>query len=642
MTLKAYSFSFTEGEKLVFRKREDLSVSQWAEKYRVVVGKPLPGPWRNDLAPFLIEPMDTYGLPHVREIILCFAPQVGKTNIALNCLLASIDQDPGPCMYVMPDEKVAKRIARRRIIPTFRATPRISALLSDRIGETTTLAVRFRNGADLMMTWATSAAELASEPVQHLVLDETDKYPDFTGKEADPSSLAEVRTNAFPFTKKIIKLSTPGPEPSTIMKALITEADEIRCYHARCPICGTIQFMDFDQIVWPKNVRDPREIERKKLARYQCVDCGMFWDDETRNDAVTAGTWVAGRPVDYPRVIGFGPLPSWYSRQTSLSKAAADFLRGQEDLSKLMFFVTQHKAEEWKETIEPKHESDVLNTHMTDLPPGIVPQGAIAITCGIDAQKYGFWFVVRAWGEDLTSWLIQYGYLSAWDDVEALLYRTRYQVKGSSETRGIWRAVIDTGGGVTEDSEWTRTEEIYQWLRKQQPGLVYGTKGASQRQQSRIRVSVIDRFPRSNKPIPGGLELRLVDTAQFKEIIHWRLSRGEDESQRFFLHNETGIDYARQLLAEEKRRTRRGKIEWRRIRKDNHLLDCEVYAAACADPEWLPSLQMLASYMKKQNEAKAMNRDSKLNLDQQAERMTTERVKCSIYKFKRPSWLERR
>jgi len=32
----------------------------------------------------------------------------------------------------------------------------------------------------------------------------------------------------------------------------------------------------------------------------------------------------------------------------------------------------------------------------------------------------------------------------------------------------------------------------------------------------------------------------------------------------------------------------------------NHLLDCEVYSAACADAEWIPSLQMMAQYLKNQ------------------------------------------
>jgi hypothetical protein len=42
---------------------------------------------------------------------------------------------------------------------------------------------------------------------------------------------------------------------------------------------------------------------------------------------------------------------------------------------------------------------------------------------------------------------------------------------------------------------------------------------------------------------------------------------------------------------------------WKQTYYQNHLLDCECIAAACADSEWLPSIQMMANYLrnKKQN-----------------------------------------
>jgi phage terminase large subunit GpA-like protein len=587
---------FTPGERRVFRRKERITTSQWAERHRVVTNGPMTGRWRNEVTPYLRGPMDTICEPFVRRIILMFAPQTGKTQVGFNFLLHMIDQDPGPSMYVGPDEKVTRRIARRRIIPMFRATQRIAELLSPGVSDTTTLAVKFQNGADFLLTWATSAAEISSESIKYLLRDELDKFPDFSGKEADPLALTEIRTNAYPYTKKIIDMSTPADESGYIGRVVETEADELRRYHVRCPLCQATQVMHFGQFAWPKACHDPREIVRKRLAEYQCEACGMLWDDHKRDLAVRSGFWQAENPVDRPQVVAFH-LPSWYSPFVSLSSVVAAYLRGLEDPSKLMIYVTQHKAEVWKETVLPKKESGVLE-RKTSLPGGVVPSAAIALTAGIDVQKEGFWFVVRAWAEDLTSWLVQYGYLMSFSDVETLLYQTRYPIEGGGATMGIWRAGMDTGGGLTDDNEWTRTEEIYQWIRRQQPGRVYGTKGATHRQLQRIRVTMIDKLPRSNKPIPGGLELRLLDTDQFKGLLHWRLERKEGETQRFFLHGDTGIDYAKQLLAEELCRDRRGKVYWKKIRKDNHMIDCECIAAACADSEWLPSLKMLAAWLK--------------------------------------------
>lgn len=602
LQLESSSVIFTHGERRVFRRREKLTVSQWAERHRVITNGPITGKWRNDVTPYLTEPMDTWNLPWVREIILCFAPQTGKTQVGFNCLCYAIDQDPGPAMYIMPDEKTAKRISRRRILPMFKGSPRVSSLLSPENADTTISAVRFLNGMDLMMAWATSAAELASESVRYVIFDEEDKFPGFAGQEADPIGLGRVRTNTYPYTKKILHLSTPTTDAGHISKAMENEADEVREYEACCPICGEYQVMRFDSISWPENVREPREISRRKLANYQCTACGMLWDDHLRDQAVRHGRWSSPAPCTdgRPAVIGFH-LPSWYSPFVSLSNVAADFLRGQGDPAKLMFFVTQHKAEAWKETIVPKQESSVLSL-CTDVPAGVIPSWAVALTAGIDVQKAGFWFVVRAWAEDLSSQLVQYGYLTTFADVKALIFNTRYPVQASQETMGIWRAGIDTGGGESESADWSRTEEIYQWLRSVPPGRVYGTKGASHTRSmalKRIKISRIDTLPKSSKSIPGGLELRLLDTAQYKELIHWRMERPENESQRFLLHVDTGMDYARQLLAEEKARNLKGKIYWKPVHKNNHLLDCEVIAASCADSEWLPSLKMLAAHLKK-------------------------------------------
>jgi len=601
-------FFFTPGERRIFRRKENLTVSQNAAKYRIVTNGPRPGRWSNDLTPYLVEPMDTLNLPWVRQIILQFAPQTGKSQVPINFLAYVILQDPGPCMYIMPDEKTTKRTATRSLIPMFRNSPRIAELMSPNSSDTTRMAVHFIHGMDLMMAWATSAAEMASESVRYLIRDEIDKFKDFTGKEADPRSLSDQRTNTFPDTCKIIDLSTPSDETGYVGRAMETEADEIRHYWAVCPICREPQILVFEQFSWPNSVRDPREIYRKRLARYQCNTCGMLWDDYQRNLAVRAGFWRSDNPVERPVSVGFH-LPSWYSPFISLSKVVAEYLRGLEDPSKKYAFITQHAAEVYREAINPKKEDKILE-HRTDLRPLIVPKEAVALTAGIDVQKFGFWFVVRAWADDLTSWLIHYGFLSNFDDVYTLIFETPYRIQDSEEVMEIWRAAMDTGGGESDSDDWTRTEEIYMWLRENGRGRVFGTKGTSHSQLQRVRTTLIDKLPRSSMVIPGGLELRMIDSDAFKGLVHWRLERGfeidakgnaigeKEESQRFFLHADTGEDYAKQILAEELRRDKRGKKKWVKVRKDNHYLDCECLAAAAADGSWMPSLTMLAAYLK--------------------------------------------
>ena len=608
-------FKFTSPERRVWKSKEKITVAAWAEKYRMVSTGPTQGKWSNDMTPYSVEPMETFNLPWVRKIYLEWAPQTGKTSVALNCLAYCVDIDPGPAMYIMPDEKVAKRISRRQLIPMFRNTPKLADLLGHRADSVTTLHINFINGMDLMMAWASSAAALASESIRYLFFDEPGKYAEWTGKEADPFSLAEQRQNRYENTSKMMYFSTPNLDGDPFDTMLKNDPDETRYYQACCPFCKEFQVMEFKQIHW-SGCKDARKVRRQKMARYTCVKCGMDWDDYTRNKAVSLGRWRSDNPVERPVAVAFRGLASWYSPFSSLSTAASAFLIGQDDPKKLQAFVTQHQCRAWTERVNIQKDSDLLQ-HKNEIPPGIVPPWAVALTAGIDVQKRGFWFVVRAWDGDLTSHLVQYGYLATFADVEAMVYQTSYQVLDSETTLPIWRAAMDVGGGESETEGLSRTEEIYSFLiamrQKYGDRVLYGVKGASGRQFQRVGPEK----PSDSRPGGSGkrrrwrgvLGLRMIDTFEMKKLLHWRLTRlGERldddgntlpaDNQRFYLHSETGIDYAKQFLAEDLRRDRRGKYYWKQTARDNHLLDCEVYAAACADNSWAPSLFNLSGRLK--------------------------------------------
>jgi phage terminase large subunit GpA-like protein len=623
------SIRFTDGERRAFRSREvdprtgkPLTVSQWAERYRMVTDGALKGRWQNVNSPYAVEIMDLWTDPSVREIYFCAAPQIVKTQIAFNCLNYSIDQDPGGIMYVMPDEKTTKRIARTRILPMIKATPRLAEIMSPRYDDTTTLAIRFKNGADLMMAWATSVAELSSEPRRYVIGDEVSKFPGYSSgqnkKEASPIDLMRARQNSFPYTSKGLYISSPGEDPCVMTDLMHYDADEVRRLEVTCPICSH-RLMDDEHIVVLHNATDPRVIVRENLARYACDKCGMYWDDFMRVRAVRSGQWISGQfdedlewhpapRVHRPFAVAFH-LPSWYGVNTLLSKVAGAKIRANDGPEKRQVYVTQHKAERYKEVVETKKEYQILEDHKTDTPSQIVPANALALVCGIDSHTWGFRYAVCAAIEDTIGFTLQkihHGHLATLADVENLVYQTRYAIEGSNETMGIWRAGIDTGGNKSgpnfTDKEKSMTAEIYDWLRKQpRTGVLAGIKGASHQQSKGVKLTTIDSFPHSNKPIPGGLELRLIDTNIFKAWFHWRLTRTEKETQRFLMDADTDNDFVRELLAEEQKKIH-GRMQWIRIRRANHFLDCIVYCLAMIDGEWQPSLKLMAAHIKQQRE----------------------------------------
>jgi phage terminase large subunit GpA-like protein len=208
-------------------------------------------------------------------------------------------------------------------------------------------------------------------------------------------------------------------------------------------------------------------------------------------------------------------------------------------------------------------------------------------------QKYGFWFLVRAWAKDYTSWMIHYGFLSYWAEIEDLLFMRQYPRIGGGPGLRIWRAGIDTGGGKYEE-ELSSAEHVYLWLIENRIGhgcQVWGTKGSSKPLAGKISVGKSLQHTPSGRTLPGGLQIISLDTNKLKDMVHFRMDKAisgaaEMAQMAAYLHADTQTDYAKQIMSEVKKRDKKGRETWVREYRENHLLDCEVIAHSLADPEW--------------------------------------------------------
>ena len=96
---------------------DDLSVSEWAEKYRILDSKTsaLPGPWRNDKTPYLIGIMDEFLNYETEEMAICKGTQFGMTEAIQNMIGYIIQQDPSPTLVVYPSETLAESVSQNRL-----------------------------------------------------------------------------------------------------------------------------------------------------------------------------------------------------------------------------------------------------------------------------------------------------------------------------------------------------------------------------------------------------------------------------------------------------------------------------------------------------------------------------------------------
>lgn len=109
-----------------------LTVSQWADRYRVLSAESSaePGRWHTEKAPYQRAIMDAIGDPHVRSVVVMSAAQIGKTDaFILNPLGYYMDYAPCPVMCMQPTLDMGQTLSKDRIAPMIRDTPRLTGLV---------------------------------------------------------------------------------------------------------------------------------------------------------------------------------------------------------------------------------------------------------------------------------------------------------------------------------------------------------------------------------------------------------------------------------------------------------------------------------------------------------------------------------
>lgn len=569
-----------------FRPPTQLTVSEWADEHRRLDSEnnSVPGRWRTDFTPYLRGIQDAYGDPRCREIVLMGSTQWGKTESEVNMLLWTIAEDPVPTLFVLPTEELVKSFGARRLRVAIENCKPTNALRTGRKVDWTSHELAL-GGMVLYLAWANSASRLAMRSIGRLFMDEVDKYPPFAGREADPISLATERLRWWKAQSKRVLSSTPTLESGYIWQAWL-ESDR-RWYHVPCPFCATFQPLRFgrDTVRWPDEERDPVRIAEHRLAWYVCVKCQRpIPDDGTHKTRMLAdGVWVpdGGRVDRKGRVVGArldGPTRGFhvnalYSPMLTWSEVAAEFLRSRVEIGRQMNFQNSWLGWPW---VEKSAETDVekLKQRVIELPRGVVPGDAICLTAGVDVQKHGLYYVVRATSPGGRTHVVEYGIVDDFDRLELAVLARTFPVAGdASRNEQVRLACIDSG---------YRTDEVYQFC-LERSDRCRPVKGFQSRA---VPVSTF-KIERSWSGQAGGLLLWALDTGFFKSKLHRKFQKLLGRSDSWSVHHDPAEEFLEHLTSEHlvlvrKKRSQQVSEEWRRKAHGgpNHWLDCEVYAEA--------------------------------------------------------------
>ena len=518
------------------------------------------------MTPYLVGIMDEFNRWETEEIIFAKPTQVGGTEIILNALGYIVDQDPAPTMVVYPTDTLAESTSDNRIQPTIEASPELRRRWLKKASTKTELQF---DSMYIALAGSNSPSGLASKPIRYLFLDEVDKYPAASKKEADPISLARERTKTFVSNRKIYMCSTPTLRSGHIWKAK-EAADVEKHYFVPCPHCGKYIELKFAQIKWPEKDTGMTDADRAEFATYVCQECGGVITDRHKPAMLRNGQWRNVREnTRFSRTVAFW-INTLYSPFTRFSEIAKEFLKDKDDPDALHNFVNSWLGEPWEDT-KLTTSADLVRDRQTETEMFDLPPWTKMVTGGVDVQENCLYWTIRAWGEYLTSQNVAHGQALNLTEVQNIMNLEFKRPDGQPFLVDL--TLIDSGD---------QTDEIYDFC-AQNADWALPCKG-SDTMLSHYRLSTVNKA--GSKAY--GMTLVLVDGGKYKDTIASRMRKPNGKGS-WMVYKGVDLDYCEQVTAEQKvtERSSNGIERTRWVPKSshaaNHYLDCEVYCMAAAD-----------------------------------------------------------
>lgn len=557
------------------RPPEQLTVSEWAEKYRMLDSKSsaMPGPWSNDITPYLTGVMDEFNNYETEKIIFVKPTQIGGTEALQNMIGYIVMQDPSPTMIVYPTDTLAKSVSENRLQPMLKATPEIAKKFDEK---SSLLELQF-DSMYISLTGSNSPSGLASKPIRFLMMDEVDKYPGASSKEADPIKLASERTKTF-HNKKIYITSTPTLKTGHIWKEK-EAADIEKHFFVPCPHCGEYIEFKFQNIRFPDD-EGMSYADRAEFATYVCQECGCLITDNDKHNMLKLGEWRTVRHnTKYVRNVAFW-INTLYSPFVRWSDIAKEFLVSKDDPEDLQNFVNSWLAEAWEDT-KLKTSAELVLERQTELPAYVVPQWTKLLTAGVDVQENSLYWSIRAFGEFLTSQNIAHGQSLSFEEIDRIMNMQYMTEEGDPMVVNL--CLIDSGD---------QTDIVYDFCALHSD-YALPVKGSSHAQLSHYKLSMVNKTDSR----AYGMQLVLVDGGRYKDMIAGRMQRPNGKGS-WMVYSGCDMEYATQVTAEHKVNVKTPggtKQVWQKksSHADNHYLDTEVYALAAADVMGVRTLHLV-------------------------------------------------
>lgn len=409
------------------------------------------------------------------RVVGMLSSQIGKTEILLNLVGYTIDEDPGPVLIVQPNvSPMGEAFSKDRLAPMLRDCPTLRDKVGDQKARDSGQTITHKQfpGGHATIAGANSPAGLASRPIRILAADEIDRFE--KTKEGDALKLARKRLQTYRAVGRAKECDVSSPTfPGVGIHAEYTACDEQHELHLRCPDCQKTQRPQLRHFVWPSG--KPQDVA------YVCEHCGVAHDVRQEARIKATAEWVTVKtcaPEDR-RAVGFW-ANQWASPFARWADTVREFIEAGKDKAKLQVVANTAFAEVWEDEAE-KADGDALLARREPYSASALPDEILLLTAGVDVQDDRLECEIVGWraasrDEPPESWGVEYRVLpgdpaqpQVWADLDLLLLDT-WRTESRRELR-IQAACVDSGGH--------HTQQVYEWCRVRRGRRVRAIKGSS-------------------------------------------------------------------------------------------------------------------------------------------------------------------
>lgn len=583
------------------------TLSQWAAENFLLAGESShqKGGWV--AWPFQIGIMDFMSDDRIEELVVKKPKRVGYTKMITAFICYNIAHRRRKQALWQPTDDDRDSYVKSEIEPLLDPETGVPAIYRARkLGQKTTDTIKYKQFRDsvLHLLGGKVARAFRRITVAVAILDEWSAFDWIIEKRGDPGGLAKGRLEGAPFPK-FIGGSTPGTKGLCHVERACEDSQGYVEFHITCPRC------DVDHpLSWGgKKVAHGFKWEpgRPETVRHVCPHCheSISQSDYLPGGWPLSGTWVCSKtglrygpdgvwrndkdqPCRPPRTLGvhiwaaYSPQRTWVSIVDEFMKAHRSLKAG--DAGPMTTFTNETLAQTW-ELAGERTDEHALQLRADPYPLGMVPEGALVLTAGIDLQRRRWEITVWGWGRGLESWVIEHKVFDGnpaneddWERVTDYLQRRYPQAAVPGGSLGLSAISIDSSD---------QTQAVYNWVRTHQhhfPNL-RAIKGLSEDHKPILCPATSQEVSWRGKTWPNGVKLWGIGVDTAKDLLLGQLAI--ERPGPGFVHTSEQLprEWYEQLTAEQRvlvKAQGRDMYRWVLRRPRNEVLDCRNYALHAA------------------------------------------------------------